>query len=122
MRAILKAFFVCMSGVVTIGQATANCNLASATPAIYGIVEAPPSKLELKFSDDLNVKFSGVKIIGPANAIVDTGVVTFAKGSKRVLIVPILTTLVAGSYRVHWHLLSKDGHKSHDNYTFTVKP
>lgn len=123
MHEILKnTFFACVLGMVTSDQATANCNLASARPAINGIVEVPPTQLELRFSDALNVKFSGVKIIGAANATVVAGVVSFAKGSKRILIVPVLTTLVAGTYRVHWHLLSKDGHKSHDNYTFTVKP
>lgn len=123
MHAILKnTLLVCAFGLIAIGQATANCNLTSATPAINGIVAVPPTQLVLEFSEVLNVKFSGVKIIGPAESAVGTGVVSFAKGSKRILIVPVLTQLVAGTYRVHWHLLSKDGHRSHDNYNFTVKP
>lgn len=122
MHSILKnTFLVCVFGLVASGQATAHGNLASATPTINGIVSDPPTELELKFSQAMNVTFSGVKIVGPDKATIGTGKVAFTKGNKSTLIVPILTTLVAGTYSVHWHLLSKDGHRTHGNYTFSVK-
>lgn len=123
MHPIFKnTFFVCVLGLLTSGPAAAHGNLASATPAINGIAEVPPTELELKFSQALNVKFFGVKIVGPDKATIGTGNVTSAKGDKSILIVPILTALAAGAYSVHWHLLSKDGHRTHGNYTFAVKP
>ena len=82
MYALLKSILLVGVSCLVLGvQAIAHGDLASATPAINGIVEVPPTKLELRFSDDLNVKFSGVKIIGPANAVVDTGVVTFPRAT-----------------------------------------
>lgn len=123
MQAILKnTLFVCVIGLVTSGQATAYANLVSTTPPINGTVAVSPSELALRFAEALDVKFSGVKIVGPDNVTIGTGTVSFADGTKRILIAPILSTLVNGTYSVHWHILSKDGHESHGNHTFNVKP
>jgi copper resistance protein C len=103
-------------------QASAHAHLASATPAIGGTVAASPSELDLKFSEALNLKFSGVKIAGPDKATITTGLAALTKGDESTLVVPIAATLATGTYTVDWHVLSKDGHKTHGSYTFTVKP
>ena len=104
------------------GQTIAHAHLDSATLAITETVTASPAELDLKFSEALELKFSGVIVVGPDNAAVATGAASFAKGDETTLIVPVSATLAAGIYTVDWHVLSKDGHKSHGSYTFTVKP
>ena len=111
------AFAVALSG-----QANAHAHLASAAPAINGTVSTSPAQLELKFSEPVELKFSGAKVEGPGNSAVATGDAALAKGQDNTLVVPVSATLGAGTYTVDWHILSKDGHKTKGSYTFTVKP
>jgi methionine-rich copper-binding protein CopC len=123
MHTILKStLFVGVFGLISSGQAIAHAHLVSAMPAISGIVAVSPTELELKFSEALNLKFSGVNVVGPDKATIGTGVASLAEGNKSILVVPLSATLAAGTYTVDWHVLSKDGHKIRGSYTFTVKP
>ncbi|MDQ0392703.1 copper homeostasis periplasmic binding protein CopC [Labrys monachus] len=103
------------------GQAFAHAHLQSATPAVDGTVAAAPTELDLNFSEDLNLKFSGVKVTGPGKAAVATGE-PMLMNKNATLMVPLSGTLGAGVYTVSWHALSADGHKTHGSYKFTVKP
>ena len=110
--------------VVALGvtaQASAHAELKSATPPADGTVAAAPTELDLKFSEDLNLKFSGVTVTGPDKKAVQTGDATLMDGNTT-LMVPLTGTLAAGVYTVAWHALSADGHKTHGTYKFTVKP
>jgi methionine-rich copper-binding protein CopC len=123
MHEILKStLFAGVLGLVMSGEAIAHAHLDSATPAVDGTVAASPTELDLKFSEALELKFSGVKVMGPDKAAVATGTASLAKDDDSSLVVPISATLAAGTYTVDWHVLSKDSHKTHGSYTFTVKP
>jgi copper resistance protein C len=117
-RTLLTGTFACLF----VGQVFAHAHLASAVPAAGSVVKTSPTELDLKFEEDIDLKFSGVKVIGPKNAAVATGAATMAKGADTTLVVPITTPLVVGDYVVSWHNLSKDGHKTKGTYKFTVKP
>jgi methionine-rich copper-binding protein CopC len=108
-------------GLSLTGPAFAHAHLKSATPAEGGTVAASPSELDLTFSEGVNLKFSGLKVIGPDKAAVPTGDTTLTNGDTT-LIVPISGTLATGIYTVEWYALSADGHKTDGSYTFTVKP
>jgi methionine-rich copper-binding protein CopC len=103
------------------GQVFAHAHLKSAEPAPDSIVTVAPTELDLTFTEDLNLKFSGIKVIGPEEAVVKTGDGTL-KNDNTTLIVPVTDKLAAGKYTVEWHALSADGHKSKGKYQFTVKP
>ena len=103
------------------GQAFAHAHLQSATPAVDGIVAAAPTELDLTFSEDLNLKFSGIKVTGPDKAAVTTGE-GMLMNKNTTLMVPVTGSLKAGTYTVDWHALSADGHKTQGSYKFTVKP
>ncbi|MFO1088020.1 MAG: copper homeostasis periplasmic binding protein CopC [Hyphomicrobiales bacterium] len=103
------------------GQAFAHAHLTTTTPAANSTVSASPTELDLKFSEDLNLKFSGVKVLGPDKKAVQTGQPMLMDGDTT-LMVPLTSALAPGAYTVQWHALSKDGHKTHGDYTFTVKP
>jgi methionine-rich copper-binding protein CopC len=109
-------------GLGLTGQASAHAHLTSATPAVGGTVATAPTELDLKFSEGLNLKFTGVKVTGPAKAPVATGDAALGAGDDTTLVVPISDALAAGSYSVAWHALSTDGHKTSGTYKFTVKP
>lgn len=104
------------------GHALAHAHLKSAIPPVNGTVTASPSKLELEFTEGVDLAFTGVEVKGPDKKSVATGKVTHQAGDDTTLIVPVSGTLAAGTYTVAWHALSTDGHKTHGAYTFTVKP
>lgn len=45
-----------------------------------------------------------------------------APGDNKTLVLPLGKALPAGAYTVKWQALSKDGHKTHGSWSFTVQP
>jgi methionine-rich copper-binding protein CopC len=111
------------AGVATLaiaGQALAHAHLKSSVPADKASV-ASPSELDLTFSEGVNLKFSGIKVTGPKKEEVKLGN-AMLMDSDTTLMVPVSDTLEPGTYKVEWHALSNDGHKTNGSYNFTVKP
>ncbi len=102
------------------GQAFAHAHLKNSAPGDKAAV-ASPSELDLTFTEEMNLKFSGLTVTGPDKGQVKLGEGMLEDGGK-VLMVPVSDKLAPGSYTVDWHVLSTDGHKTEGNFTFTVKP
>ena len=105
----------------SIAAASAHAHLKIATPAPDSTVAALPTELRLGFTEGVNLKFTGVAVTGPAGAV-PTGAAALAPGDNKILIVPVSGPLAPGSYKVDWHALATDGHKTDGSYGFTVKP
>lgn len=118
---VLIPAFVALSSVVLSGSAYAHAHLEAAQPPIGGTVKAAPTEIDLKFSEELNLKFTGVKVSGPDGKEVKTDNAMLMDGDKTFM-VNLPAGLGAGTYRIEWHALSRDGHKTHGDYKFTVKP
>lgn len=113
---------VALSFVAATTSAFAHAHLKASTPASGSTVATPPTDLNLTFSEGLNLKFTGVKITGSDKSAVPTGDARLGANDDTTLIVPVTGTLAAGTYKVNWHALSSDGHKTSGSYSFTVKP
>lgn len=112
-----------MAGAIVTGlssQAFAHAHLKSSTPADKSEVNTP-AELDLTFSEELNLRFTGVKVTGPKKYAVTTGDAMLMDGNVE-LMVPLSEKLAPGAYIVEWHALSADGHKTNGAFTFTVKP
>ena len=107
--------------VGSIGAAAAHAHLKTATPAANATLAASPPELRLGFTEGVNLKFTGVAVTGPAG-VVATGTAALAPGDDRTLVVPVPGPLAPGRYKVDWHALATDGHKTDGSYGFTVKP
>lgn len=116
------AGLLCASLAGFAGDAFAHAHLKSADPAESATLSAPPPVLKLQFSEGLELKFSGIKVTGPAKDEVKLGPATLGAGGDTGLEVPVTGALAPGKYQVEWHILSKDGHKTKGSYSFTVKP
>jgi copper resistance protein C len=103
------------------GRAVAHANLKVETPAANSTVPSP-EQLILKFSEGLEIKFTGVKITGPNGKAVTTGTLSLDPNDQTSLIVPIAGSLAAGRYKVDWQAVAKDTHKTQGTYSFTIKP
>lgn len=115
--ALAVAFAVALSG-----PALAHAHLKAATPPAGGTVAAAPTELDLTFSEGVNPRFSGVMVTGPDGKAVPTGAGALGAGGDTVLVVPVSAPLAPGAYRVDWHALATDGHKTTGSYGFTVIP
>lgn len=101
--------------------AFAHAHLRASLPSSGSHVAISPKQLVLRFSEGLNVHFTGIQLKGPQHVSVMTEHSKLKKGNDRVLIIGLEHPLKAGRYQVRWHALSKDGHKTHGHYSFTVK-
>ncbi|WP_243394954.1 copper homeostasis periplasmic binding protein CopC [Klebsiella pneumoniae] len=88
---------------------------------------AAPEKIQLNFSENLTVKFSGAKLTmtgmkGMSSHSPMPVAAKVAPGAdpKSMVIIP-REPLPAGTYRVDWRAVSSDTHPITGNYTFTVK-
>lgn len=99
-------------------EASAHAKLVSETPAADTMAMTAPTELKLKFSEGLELKFTGVKVVGPGKDAVETGPATLDPNDNTVLIVPLKSVLSGGKYTVDWHALSTDGHKTTGTYWF----
>jgi copper resistance protein C len=95
--------------------AHAHASLDRASPRVGSTVRAAPREVTLWFSQKLEPSFSSAQVRDSAGARVDQG----ARVEGTVLHVPV-KSLSAGTYRVHWRVLSVDTHTTEGNFTFRV--
>lgn len=113
--------YAAIASFTAVSQTLAHAHLESSVPADRAVVKTAPAELDLTFSEELNLKFTGIKVAGPDKKEVKTGDAMLMDGDKT-LMVPVADKLGAGIYTVEWHALSADGHKTKGTYSFTVKP
>jgi methionine-rich copper-binding protein CopC len=98
------------------GAAQAHAFLDHANPLVGGTVASAPREVALTFTQNLEAGFSSVQVTDANGARVDQGKPQISGNTMRVG----LKSLSAGTYRVRWHVLSVDTHKTEGSFTFTV--
>ena len=114
----LRVAFASLATAFFADYAFAHAKLVSETPAAHSTAKPAPAELKLKFSEALELKFSGAKVVGPGQDAVETGPAMLDPNDDTTLIVPLKSPLPGGRYTVDWHVLSKDGHKTTGSYWF----
>lgn len=99
----------------------AHAHLKGQYPAADADVTAAPQALTLNFSEGIEPAFSGIKVTDTQQKAIKTGAVKRNEKDKTQMIVPLEQPLTAGKYTVSWHVVSVDGHKTHGQYSFSVK-
>lgn len=98
--------------------ATAHAFLEKASPAAGENLHAAPAKIALHFSEKLEPAFSNVAVTNAAGADMRAGPPTISGGD----IDQPLKPLEPGRYRVSWHAVSVDTHRTAGKYNFLVLP
>ena len=98
--------------------ALAHAFLERSAPAAGASLHAGPAKIELTFSETLEGTFSAIAVTDMSGQDMSAGP-TVAIGSK--LDLP-LRKLKPGRYRVTWHAVSVDTHRTEGKYNFLVAP
>jgi len=104
--------------VLATADARAHASLDRAEPRVGSTVAAAPRAVSLWFSQNLEAAFSSIEVRNSAGARVDQGKARLG-GERNVLQVG-LKPLAAGTYRVHWRVLSVDTHVTEGTFTFQV--
>ncbi len=115
MRTFLTAALLLLA--VSSGTAAhAHAFLDHASPLVGGTVAAAPREVSLWFTQSIEPAFSRVEVTDANGARVDQGKAQVNGSTMRVGLKP----LGAGTYRVHWHILSVDTHTTQGSFTFHV--
>jgi hypothetical protein len=102
-------------------DAAAHAFVSRASPAVGSTVQVSPSALELWFTEEIEADFCKVELVDKSGKRVDRGGLKPAPDSKAALILP-LPSLAPGVYKVIWHAVSVDTHKTSGSFSFTVAP
>ena len=96
--------------------ASAHAFLDHAEPRVGNTVAASPQEVKLWFTQKLEQAFSTIEVTDGSGKRVDTGKPRVDGNEMAVSV----KGLAPGTYRVNWHVLSVDTHKTDGNFTFTV--
>ncbi len=104
--------------LVALGSAAARAHafLDHANPLVGSTVATAPREVSLWFTQNLEPAFSSVEVSNAAGTRVDQGKPRISGNTMRVG----LKALGAGTYRVRWHVLSVDTHKTEGSFAFHV--
>lgn len=103
------------------GAADAHAMLDRAEPRVGSTVNAAPREVTLWFTEQLEPAFSGVEVRNASGARVDSGKAQVDGTNRSVLRVRV-NALPPGTYKVNWHALSVDTHRTQGSFTFKVAP
>ena len=101
--------------------ALSHAFLEEAAPLVGGTVSAPPKEIRLSFSEAIEPRFSGIDLVTDDGRTIATGQAIVDPGNDKQLVLT-LPPLVPGQYRVRWHVVSVDTHRTEGEYSFTVEP
>jgi methionine-rich copper-binding protein CopC len=115
----IAAAFACTLAATA---AYAHAFLDRAVPGVGATVSGSPSELELSFTQNIVLAFSGVSLATAGGGQIPTGKAVLDPGSPNVLHVRLGQALKPGTYVVSWHVVSVDTHPTSGTYKFTVAP
>lgn len=88
-------------------------------PSAGAELHQAPSTVSVRFDSELEPIFSRLIVKNDAGKQVSEGNGTLASADGRTLTTK-LTEHVKGKYHVYWSIVSRDGHRTQGDYTFTV--
>lgn len=114
-----RVLFACAALVLASVPAFAHAVPKAMTPAPDSTVSAP-TEISMTFSEDLEPKFSVIKLLDNTGAVVSKAASVLDPTNAKHLTLA-LPKLPAGVYTVQWTSSASDGHRLSRTYTFTIK-
>ena len=109
---------VALLSLLLLGTIDANAHafLDHANPRVGNTVATTPREVTLWFTQNLEPAFSTITVTDSSGQRVDAGKPSISGNVMRIA----LRGVKAGTYRVAWHVLSVDTHKTEGTFTFRV--
>jgi methionine-rich copper-binding protein CopC len=113
-------FFYLASLLLLPGVAHGHAFPDHSNPKVGSTLSLPPAGVYIWFDGELEPAFSRITVQDATGKRVDQGNGR-VNPSNSVLLEVGLPTLPQGTYRVIWNVVSRDGHRTSGDYTFTFK-
>lgn len=114
------AFFYLASLLTLSGVAHGHAFPDHSDPRVGATLSSQPAGAYIWFDGDLEPAFSRITVQDVGGKRVDQGN-SRVNPSNSVLLEVGLPPLQPGTYRIIWNVVSRDGHRTSGDYTFTVK-
>ena len=101
-------------------DADAHAFLLKSDPSV-GATVAAPQTLRLEFTEAVELAFSGIDVANGSGGAIPVQNVRLDANDRKVLLADV-PQLSAGAYRVKWHVVSVDTHRTEGDFAFRVKP
>jgi len=100
--------------------ACAHASLVASSPAKGQVLDAPPIELRLAFNEHVDARYCRVKLVSADGKNVDADRPHADKADPNAIVasVPVLRK---GTWRARWTAVGGDGHKTHGDFSFTIK-
>lgn len=103
---------------VLVAALSAHMKLVKSMPAADATTTAPPSGIQVWFSQAPDVKVSKLDLTGPSGAVKLTNFHAMEDKSIRAM---VADKMPDGGYAVAWQAAGDDGHLQKGRFTFTLK-
>jgi methionine-rich copper-binding protein CopC len=110
-----------LAGWLAAGPAFAHAMLVDAMPAVGGEAHAPVAEIRLRFTEGIEPVFSGIDLAAADGTPVPVTVALDPADDKTLIATPA-HPLAPNDYRLQWHVVSVDTHRTQGSFGFTVKP
>ncbi len=97
----------------------AHVHLEKSIPDKGSTLTSSPAKVELWFSSKVAGEWSKIQVTDASGKRVDNKKVSTGNDPKHLSV--DLEALSAGEYKVHWNVISGDGHRIKGLFSFTIK-
>jgi len=112
---------VLLSAILTIQSiASAHAFLDHADPKVGSEIVSAPAEVKIWFTQAIEPAFSSIQIYDAAGKEIDKKDSHVDASDKKLLIVSLPATS-SGKYKVVWHVVSVDTHRTQGDFKFTVK-
>jgi methionine-rich copper-binding protein CopC len=118
MTRFFAAIFVSLMGIAGAG---AHAVLDHGVPLAGDTISISPQQVRLSFSERVEPAFSRVELATAEGQIITTAAATIDPGDRAELVLQV-PPLAPGRYKVTWHVVSADTHRTQGDYVFEIKP
>jgi copper resistance protein C len=107
-------------GATLAAPAWAHAHLVNSDPPVGSTVKAV-DHIRILFTEPIEIAFSHVEVTGANGKVVPADAPALDPANHAVLLLRLRSRLAAGSYTVHWRVVSVDTHHTEGTFPFTVK-
>ncbi len=123
MNSFISKSFVLVLGILLAPSALrAHAFADHSEPRVGSTIAKAPSEVKIWFTQEIEPAFSKIEVFGPDGKEIDKKDTHIDPADHHVMIVSLPSAVAAGTYRVHWHVVSVDTHHTQNDFKFVVKP
>jgi copper resistance protein C len=117
----MTRFFACIvASLMGVATAGAHAFLDHAVPSVGSLVSTAPPEVRLTFSERVEPAFSGVELSTAEGRPITIPAATINPGDNTQLVLHV-SPLAPGRYKVTWHVVSADTHRTAGDYVFEIR-